>query len=113
MSNELLVQAPGETRQSVSHGKKVEASGTPDGRVMTAADAFDGGEMIIPSDATAVTAPHRALWIGVAGTLAGEMKKKDGTTSTFATSVQCGVFPFVVTKIKSTGTTATGIIAGW
>lgn len=83
------------------------------GRLHVTDGPFEGGEMITPSDAAAVTAPHRALWIGVAGTLAGELRKKDGTTAAFATSVPCGVFPFEVTKIKLTGTTATGIIAGW
>ncbi|MFS8066594.1 MAG: hypothetical protein ACMG6S_09515 [Byssovorax sp.] len=83
------------------------------GRLHVSDGPFEGGEQLAASDAAAVTAPHRALWIGVAGTLAGEMKKKDGTTATFATSVPSGVFPFEVTKINSTGTTATGIIAGW
>jgi hypothetical protein len=83
------------------------------GRLHVGDEPFEGGEPLTPSDSVAVTAPHRALWIGVAGTLAGEMLKKDGSTATFATSVGCGVFPFKVTKIKATGTTATGILAGW
>ena len=62
-----------------------------------------------------MTAIHRALWIGTGGTISAVIYGSDGTTrNTIATTVGDGsVFPFRVVRLNSSGTTATGIVAGW
>lgn len=83
------------------------------GRLHTGDQPFEGGEQITPNDGADVTAPHRAIWVGTAGTIAGEMLGKDGLRKTFATSAPCGVFPYKVLRIKATGTSAQGLMTGW
>lgn len=63
---------------------------------------------VTPSDAT-VLAPTTALWIGGTGTLAVQMA--DGTSGTFSAVPAGYLLPVSVTKVKSTGTSATLILA--
>jgi hypothetical protein len=62
---------------------------------------------VTASDAT-VFEVCRALYVGTGGNLAVRMS--DGTAVTF-TNVSAGIFPIQVDMVKSTSTTATGIIA--
>ena len=75
------------------HSKQV----TPAGR----------GIAVVPSDST-VLEPTRALWIGGEGNLS--LVGADGVTY-LLTAVPVGLLPVAVTKVRSTGTTATLIIA--
>jgi hypothetical protein len=87
----------------------------PRGRLHGAGDAFVGGVAVTPSDTVSITAEHRALWIGTGGTLSALVLDANGTTQNpIATTVADGsVFPFHVIRVNATGTTATGIVAGW
>lgn len=62
---------------------------------------------VTPSDAT-VFEVCRALYVGTTGNIAVRMA--DGTSLTF-TSVPVGILPIQVDMVKSTGTTASNIIA--
>jgi hypothetical protein len=85
------------------------------------ADTFDGfrgglgspmtdGVAVTASDSTVLTTT-RAIFVGGAGNLAVVMS--NGTTVTL-TGVTAGSWlPLRVTKVKSTGTTATNIAALW
>lgn len=65
---------------------------------------------VTPSDTDYLPATT-AIYVGVTGDLAVEML--DGATVTFA-GLAANIFhPISVKRIKSTGTTATGIIAGY
>lgn len=87
----------------------------PDRSVRTGDSPFKGGKQLTPSDSTDVTASHRALWIGVGGTLAVVLLDVDGVTrNSVSTTVGDGsIFPARVLRVLATGTTATGIVAGW
>lgn len=87
----------------------------PNRSMRTGDQPFSGGIAITPNDSTDVTATHRALWIGTGGTLSAVVLGSDGTTrNTIATTVGDGsVFPMRVLRVNATGTTATGIVAGW
>ena len=61
---------------------------------------------VTKSDSTEFEA-SRALWIGTAGDLTVDMV---GTgTNVTITNVPAGILPFQVTRVYSTGTTASGI----
>lgn len=62
---------------------------------------------VTPSDAT-ILPTTRALWIGVTGNVA--VVDADGNTVTIP-NVPVGVLPVQVTKVMSTNTTATNILA--
>ena len=62
---------------------------------------------VTASDVT-VLAPTRALYIGTAGNL--NVTMADGAAA-LLTNVGSGIFPISVTKVLSTSTTATGILA--
>jgi hypothetical protein len=81
----------------------------------TGDDPFAGGIALTPDNSNDVTATHRALWIGTGGTLSAVVLGSDGSTrNTIATTVSDGsIFPFKVLRINATGTTATGIVAGY
>lgn len=79
------------------------------------APALDG-EAVAPNDNVDLNYVSRALWIGGAGNIVVVMagdKANDGagTTLTF-TGIPAGtLLPLAVARVKSTGTTATGIVA--
>ena len=97
----LAVGAPGEVALNADYS------------LQTGDQPFRGGIAITPG-ASVITAKHRALWIGTGGTLIGTMLDANGTTANaFSTTVADGsVFPFRCLTITS-GSTATGILAGW
>ena len=63
---------------------------------------------VTPSDAT-VLSNTRALYIGTAGNLAVTMN--DGVSATFSNVIGGTILPVQVTKVLSTGTTASNIVA--
>lgn len=66
------------------------------------------GEAVTPHNTNELTKVSRALYIGVSGDVAVVMQ--DGTTLTFK-AVPVGLLPIRVKIVKSTGTTATDIVA--
>jgi hypothetical protein len=66
-------------------------------------------EVVTPSDSADLTHVSRALYVGVAGNMSVVMR--GGQTVTFA--VQAGIHPLAVSRVRATGTTATGIVAVW
>lgn len=86
-----------------------------DRSMRTGDQPFAGGVALTPNDSTDVTATHRALWTGTGGTISAVVLGSDGTTrNTIATTVaDASVFPFKVLRLNATGTTATGIVAGY
>jgi len=71
---------------------------------------FQDGLEVTPDDATDLATVARGLWIGAGGTL--RITTERGTVLNFA-SVSAGLFPFAARRVHATGTTATGIVAGW
>lgn len=76
-------------------------------RTANATAPAHGAVAVTPSDST-VLVNTRGLYVGTSGNLVVEMA--DGQTVTF-TSVPIGIFPIQVTKVLSTGTTASNIVA--
>lgn len=66
---------------------------------------------ITPSDSTDLSDLTRWVFVGGAGNLVAVMK--DGTTVSFIGIVAGTLLPIRVSRVMATGTTATGIIAGW
>lgn len=72
---------------------------------------FENAVAVTKSDATVYSPPLSQLWVGGAGDVAVVMV--GGQTVTF-TAVPAGVMlPVRVTKVKSTGTSATNIVGVW
>ena len=70
--------------------------------------SYVGAAAVTPDNATDLTvAPCRALYIGTAGTLRVTV---NGSTVNFG-AVVAGVFPVAVTRVHSTGTSASNILA--
>lgn len=68
-----------------------------------------GGAAVTKSDTVDITETSRALYVGGAGDVAVIMQ--DGTTLAFAAVPAGTLLPIRVTRVMSTGTTATSIIA--
>lgn len=67
----------------------------------------DRGEAITPNDGADLTYTTRGIYVGGAGNIVATM---GGVDVTF-TAVQAGtVLPIRATRIKATGTTATGLV---
>ena len=64
---------------------------------------------VTPHDSNALAKPSRALWIGGSGDVTVDMVN-GGENITFS-GAPVGVFPFSVTRVYATGTTATNILA--
>jgi hypothetical protein len=69
-------------------------------------DPAQGAFAITPSDSTVIQA--RALYVGVAGDVAVVTEGRD--TSVVFKAAPVGILPVQVTKVLSTGTTATNIL---
>lgn len=82
-----------------------------DGAHATLADPASDGLAVTPSDTEDLALSTRAIYVGSDGDVAVEMV--DGASLTFENVKAGTMLPVRVTKIKSTGTTATGIIALW
>jgi hypothetical protein len=66
--------------------------------------------VVVPSDATVLATPTRAIWVGVTGNIAVRMRGQNLVTFS---NVPVGMLPVQVDKILSTGTTATTMLAIW
>ena len=78
------------------------------GYVSTAGDPATSAETVVPSDATNLTNPCDALYVGVTGNITGVMR--DGTVQLFE-NVPVGIFPIGFRRINATATTATKMVA--
>lgn len=71
---------------------------------------IENGAVVVPSDSTEFTIQPRAIWVGGAGNISLVL---GGTTITL-NSVSAGtLLPIRPTRINSTGTTATSMVALW
>ena len=70
-----------------------------------------GGAAVTPNDSTDLTTTSRAIIVGGAGNIA--VTFVDGSDVTIVGLLAGQVYPFRVSRIKSTGTTATDIVAIW
>lgn len=68
----------------------------------------ENAEAVTPNDSTDLTKPS-ILYVGVGGDVTVDMSG-EGTNITF-TAVTAGFLPVEVTRVYSTGTTATNIVA--
>lgn len=77
----------------------------------TASDPSIGAIAVTPSDVTAISATKaiRAVYVGVGGNISALMS--DGTSATFIGVVAGSILPIRVTRINSTSTTATNLVA--
>lgn len=66
---------------------------------------------VTPSDVTNLDAPTTCLYIGVSGDVSVQMAG-NGNTQIFA-NVPVGILPVQCTRVNSTGTSATDIVALW
>jgi hypothetical protein len=66
-------------------------------------------ETVTPSDTVSLSAPTRALYIGVTGNISVQMYG-NGATQIFS-NVPVGILPVQVTRVNATGTTASSIVA--
>lgn len=73
-------------------------------------DPITSAVAVTPNDGTDLTYTTRQIYIGVAGTL--KVTMKDGMPVSFA-NIAAGWHPLCVSRVWLTGTSATGIIAGW
>ena len=69
----------------------------------------DVGVAVTPSDST-VIGRTKGLYIGVTGSLVVTFAA-DQSTGTFVSVIGGSIYPFAVTQVKATGTTATNIVA--
>lgn len=65
---------------------------------------------VTPNDSTDLTYTSRALFIGAAGTVS--VITAGGQTVSF-TCPAGAILPLCINRVRSTGTTATGIVAIW
>ena len=82
------------------------ANGKP---TVTLSEPARTAEAVTPSDSVDLTYVSRALYIGVAGDIVVNMKDI-GTSITFK-AVPVGILPIRVSRVLSTGTTATNIVS--
>jgi hypothetical protein len=66
--------------------------------------------VVTPSDSNDLTFVTRGIYVGVAGNIAVIMSGNGGPVTI---PVQPGLQPLAVSRIYSTGTTATGLVAVW
>jgi hypothetical protein len=72
---------------------------------------LDDGEQVTPSDSVDLTKVCRALHIGTGGDVV--VITKGGTTLPLGNIASGTLYPIRASRVKSTGTTATGIVALW
>ena len=70
-----------------------------------------GGAAVTPNNDTDLTIVTRAVYVGGGGNLAVIMQS--GAELTFENVSEGQLLPIRVSRIKSTGTTATGIVGLW
>lgn len=74
-------------------------------------DPLVGGAAVTPNDSVDLPAVSRALWVGGAGNVS--VLTADGSTLTFSGVPAGHMLPIRATRVRSTGTTATLILAVW
>jgi hypothetical protein len=74
-------------------------------------DPASNAAAVTPNDSTDLAAVSRALFVGGAGNIAVTMA--GGQSITFTGVTAGAVLPIRVSRILSTGTTATSIVAVW
>jgi len=67
------------------------------------------GAAVTPSNSVNLAAPTRSLYVGTTGNISVEML--NGTV--VFTGVAVGILPIQCTRVNSTGTTASNIVALW
>lgn len=72
------------------------------------ADPAATAEAVTPSDTDDLTNTSRGIYVGVTGNIVATI---GGTDITFVGAVAGSVLPIRATRIKSTGTTATDMVA--
>lgn len=70
-----------------------------------------GGAAVTPDNDNDLTRVTRGLWVGGAGAVA--VTTADGTALTLSGVAAGSLLPIRVSRVKSTGTTATLIVALW
>ena len=65
---------------------------------------------VTPSDSATLTYPTRGIYVGVSGDVA-VILQDDTAAVTFKNMVQGCIYPMQVSKVMSTNTTATNIVA--
>lgn len=70
---------------------------------------FEDGVEVAPDDDVDLPVLARGLWIGSGGTL--RITTKGGTVLNL--TVAAGLVPWAARRVHATGTSATGIVAGW
>ena len=66
---------------------------------------------VTPSDTVDLAVPSRYLYVGGEGSLTVIMAGPDGNTVLFPVLNSADVLPIIVSRVKSTGTTATSIVS--
>lgn len=69
-----------------------------------------GAEEVTPSDDDDLAHVSRSIWVGTGGDLTVTMA--GGQTVTYA-GLPAGLYPFRVSRIHATGTSADDIVAAW
>lgn len=69
----------------------------------------DNAVAVTPSDSTDLDNVSRGIWVGGAGDIS--LITKGGTTLTFVGAVAGTTIPIRASRIRATGTTATGLVA--
>lgn len=77
---------------------------------MTSPGTYTNVEAVTPSNSATIR-PTAALYIGGAGTVAVVMAGEGNSTATFSGVAAGTILPISVKQVKSTGTTATLILA--
>ena len=67
-----------------------------------------GAAAITPSDSVALATTTRAIYVGTAGNLRAQMLS--GEVVTFTNLAAGSFYPFRVTQVLATGTTASGLV---
>lgn len=80
-------------------------------RHLVSVSAFQNAEAVTPSDSSALDRTASALYIGVSGDIKVDLEGS-GEAIIFK-AVPVGFLPVRVTKVYSTGTTATNILSMW
>jgi len=70
--------------------------------------AANSADAITPSDSVDFAGPCRGIYVGVTGNIVAIV---NGTAVTFKNAVQGTILPIQATRVNSTGTTATDLVA--
>lgn len=70
---------------------------------------YVGAEAVVPSDTVSLSSVSRALYVGGAGDLS--LVFDDGTTAVLSAATAGSFLPVRVSRVNSTGTTATNVVS--